>query len=263
MDGSGGGGGSEPDVAFLLTLAAVAFVLTVAVCVLCSRWLAEPDRSPGQRHAVLEPARGIQPPAPAAATAPAVVAATAVAPAPAPRAVARQRAEPGLVEQAMKQPHYSEWVLQYDAVKKSCLFGQAVEWAEVHPAAVNNRKGGASGWTLLHQAAYWRLSRPLLQVPSLPAATTPLSPNPLWQLILAAAAGCRGWRRWAPTPRWPTGRARLRWSCGARRRNRSRRGRPGGRSSARYFTSTLRGQTLRRRPRGRLGKRLGATAGEG
>eukprot|EP01045_Picozoa_sp_COSAG04_P027031 COSAG04_NODE_3877_length_2455_cov_1.409593_5_plen_38_part_01 len=38
MDGSGDGGGSEPDVAFLLTLAAVAFVLTLAVCVLCSRW---------------------------------------------------------------------------------------------------------------------------------------------------------------------------------------------------------------------------------
>ena len=70
-----------------------------------------------------------------------------------------------------KQPHYAAWVRCYNATRNG-MFGDAVSFVEENHACANNRKtqsGGAgpecggSGWTLLHQAAYWQLPRGLLE----------------------------------------------------------------------------------------------------
>jgi len=43
------------------------------------------------------------------------------------------------------------------------MFGDAVEFVEAHPECVNNRAGGPTGCTLLHQMAWWRLDGELLR----------------------------------------------------------------------------------------------------
>jgi hypothetical protein len=43
------------------------------------------------------------------------------------------------------------------------MFGDAVEFVEAHPECVNNRAGGPTGCTLLHQMAWWRLEGGLLR----------------------------------------------------------------------------------------------------
>lgn len=70
-----------------------------------------------------------------------------------------------------KQPHYAAWVRCYNATRNG-MFGDAVSFVEENHACANNRKtqsGGAgpecggSGWTLLHQAAYWQIPRGMLE----------------------------------------------------------------------------------------------------
>eukprot|EP00667_Euglena_gracilis_P009265 EG_transcript_9408 len=51
--------------------------------------------------------------------------------------------------------HYDEWLAMYEKVKKYREWGDAFVFLQSHPAAVNNRKNGLDGCTLLHQAAYW------------------------------------------------------------------------------------------------------------
>ena len=41
-------------------------------------------------------------------------------------------------------------------------FDEAVEFVEAHPECVNNRAHGESGWTLLHQAAFWTADAQIL-----------------------------------------------------------------------------------------------------
>ena len=69
-----------------------------------------------------------------------------------------------------QQPMYAEWQRMYNVVKSSCMFGDALDFVEANPSTVNNRQGGpsvdsvnGSGWTLLHQAAYWKLTRALVE----------------------------------------------------------------------------------------------------
>lgn len=56
-----------------------------------------------------------------------------------------------------------EWNPHYEKVKTMCMFGDALDWIEQHPEAVNYRSGGPTGWTLLHQAAYWKIPQGLLE----------------------------------------------------------------------------------------------------
>ena len=72
---------------------------------------------------------------------------------------------------SQKQPHYAAWVRCYNATRNG-MFGDAVSFVEENHACANNRKtqsGGAgpecggSGWTLLHQAAYWQIPRGMLE----------------------------------------------------------------------------------------------------
>ncbi len=60
-------------------------------------------------------------------------------------------------------PLQGEWNPLYENVKNMCLFGDAVEWVEAHPEARDYRSGGVTGWTMLHQAAYWMIGRGLLE----------------------------------------------------------------------------------------------------
>ena len=39
--------------------------------------------------------------------------------------------------------------------KNSSDFDEALEFVEAHPECVNNRAYSFTGWTLLHQAAFW------------------------------------------------------------------------------------------------------------
>ena len=70
-----------------------------------------------------------------------------------------------------QQPYYAAWLRCYNNTRGG-LFGDAISSVEEHHDSVNNRKtesGGAgpecggSGWTLLHQAAYWQLPRAMLE----------------------------------------------------------------------------------------------------
>lgn len=71
-----------------------------------------------------------------------------------------------------QQPHYLAWVRHYNGTRHG-MFGDAVDFVEANPGCANNRKtlnglnlgpeSGGSGWTLLHQAAYWQLPRGLLE----------------------------------------------------------------------------------------------------
>lgn len=69
------------------------------------------------------------------------------------------------------QPYYAARLCCYKHTRGG-LFGDAISFVEEHHESVNNRKtesGGAgpecggSGWTLLHQAAYWQLLRAMLE----------------------------------------------------------------------------------------------------
>ena len=44
-----------------------------------------------------------------------------------------------------------------------CLFADAVDWVQAQPEARDYRSGGETGWTMLHQAAYWMIGRGLLE----------------------------------------------------------------------------------------------------
>ena len=65
-------------------------------------------------------------------------------------------------EQPYPGPLQDDWMPRYESVKMSCLFGDALDFVEEHPECANNRAYGATGWTLLHQAAYWRIGEGLL-----------------------------------------------------------------------------------------------------
>ena len=49
-----------------------------------------------------------------------------------------------------------------DKTKHFSNFDEAVEFVEAHPECVNNRAHGESGWTLLHQAAFWTADAQIL-----------------------------------------------------------------------------------------------------
>lgn len=77
---------------------------------------------------------------------------------------------PTLRSLAPQQPMYAQWQQMYNVVKSTCMFGDTLDFVEANPSTVNNRQGGpaldsmsGSGWALLHQAAYWRLTRGLLE----------------------------------------------------------------------------------------------------
>jgi hypothetical protein len=86
----------------------------------------------------------------------------------APSAGAAAGGDDGVHEQ---QPYYAAWARCYNDTRGG-LFGDAISFVEENHDSVNNRKtesGGAglecggSGWTLLHQAAYWQLPRAMLE----------------------------------------------------------------------------------------------------
>ena len=56
-----------------------------------------------------------------------------------------------------------QWDPMYESVKIQASFGDALDWIEQHPEAVNYRSGGPTGWTMLHQAAYWMIPKGLLR----------------------------------------------------------------------------------------------------
>ena len=60
-------------------------------------------------------------------------------------------------------PLQEEWKPLYERARDSCMFGDAVQFVEAHPECVNNRASGPTGYTLLHQMAWWRLEGGLLR----------------------------------------------------------------------------------------------------
>ena len=60
-------------------------------------------------------------------------------------------------------PLQEDWNPLYERVKTMCLFGDALDWLQAHPEARDYRSGGVTGWTMLHQAAYWMIPEKLLE----------------------------------------------------------------------------------------------------
>ncbi len=57
---------------------------------------------------------------------------------------------------------YRAWLELYRAAKQSSrAFPGILEYLDEHPRLINYSKQPGSGWTLLHQAAYWNVSRTL------------------------------------------------------------------------------------------------------
>lgn len=61
-----------------------------------------------------------------------------------------------------------QWNPLYEGVKLSCMFGSALDFLESgNHTCANYRSGGPTGWTLLHQAAFWKVGlkgmRPFLE----------------------------------------------------------------------------------------------------
>ena len=48
-------------------------------------------------------------------------------------------------------------------VKMECDFEACLAFVDTNPSCVNNRSGGPTGWTLLHQAAYWCAPKEMLE----------------------------------------------------------------------------------------------------
>ena len=60
-------------------------------------------------------------------------------------------------------PHYDEWLTAYEAAKNYSNWPFALRFLARCPAAVNNRKNGSNGCTLLHQAGFWGVDRGILE----------------------------------------------------------------------------------------------------
>jgi serine/threonine protein kinase len=87
-------------------------------------------------------------------------------------------------------PLQEQWDPLYERVKNQALFGTALDWIEQHPEAVNYRSGGPTGWTMLHQAAYWMIPKGLLKRirgagGALDADGNVVAPGPANPLLLA------------------------------------------------------------------------------
>ena len=77
------------------------------------------------------------------------------APSPAPAPPPAEAAWPG--------PLQDEWQALYAKVRDENDWAASLAFLEAHPECANNRTGGPTGWTLLHQAAYWCAPRETLQ----------------------------------------------------------------------------------------------------
>ena len=60
-------------------------------------------------------------------------------------------------------PLQDEWQALYAKVRDENDWAASLAFLEAHPECANNRTGGPTGWTLLHQAAYWCAPRETLQ----------------------------------------------------------------------------------------------------
>lgn len=85
-------------------------------------------------------------------------------------------------------PYQDEWNEVYGPVKMKCDFEKCLELIAAQPTCVNNRSGGPTGWTLLHQAAYWMAPREILQALHQAGASPELEGQTLKQL--QQDAGC-------------------------------------------------------------------------
>eukprot|EP00667_Euglena_gracilis_P008085 EG_transcript_8179 len=57
---------------------------------------------------------------------------------------------------------YDEWLAVYEKVKAFGEWGDVIAFLELHPATINNRKGGLDGCTFLHQAVWWGCDRGII-----------------------------------------------------------------------------------------------------